>query len=116
MSIGLTGRQNDCLIFIQGYVAECGKSPSYDEIADGLQLKSKSSVSRLVDALIDRGAVRRLKGKARALEVVGGTGIWVTPLPEVRRAIEAYAAATSTTVKTAIEEALRVYFVEAAGQ
>jgi hypothetical protein len=65
-------------------------------------------------AIYIKGSIARLPGKARALSI--GTGFFVCPLPEVRRAIEDYAGKNHISVKTAAEEALRVYFVEAAAQ
>jgi len=71
MSFGMTPRQSRCLAFIRTYVSENeGESPSYDEIASGLGLRSKNSVWRMIKALEGRGLIRRLPGYARAIEVV----------------------------------------------
>lgn len=64
-------RQKQALDFIAGRLdATGGVSPSYDEIAEALCMKSKSSVSRVIDQLIQRGQLRRLSSGARALEVL----------------------------------------------
>lgn len=116
MTMGLTQRQEECFDFIVGYLDGKLKAPSLDEIQDFLGLRSKSGAHRIVKELEDRGLIRRLPNQARAIEVVEGRspGFVVDPVPEVRRAIEAYAASHRITVKTAAEEALRAYFVEAA--
>jgi repressor LexA len=70
MSIGLTHKQRDCLSFIQSYTDEHGASPSFEEMKAGLGLKSKSGVHRLLTALIERGHLRRMEYRARAIEIV----------------------------------------------
>jgi len=63
---GLSKRQNDALNFIRSYAAENdGISPSFDDIREGLNLKSRSSVSRLVAELEQRGAIKRGGGFGR---------------------------------------------------
>ena len=66
----LTKKQLDLLAFIREKISAEGVSPSYDEMKDALELKSKSGVHRLVCALEERGYVRRLPNRARALEVI----------------------------------------------
>src|SRR5690242_19611442 len=66
----LTRKQRELLQFIQERLADTGISPSFDEMKDALGLKSKSGVHRLVTALEERGFIRRLRHRARALEVV----------------------------------------------
>jgi SOS-response transcriptional repressor LexA len=117
--MGLTERQAELVAFVRAQVKFRGIAPSYDEIREKMGLASKSGVCRLVDSLIDRGALVRLPGKARSLSVpaeAAPDALTVTPLPEVRRAIEAYAAGHNISVETACIEALRAYFVEAAAQ
>jgi repressor LexA len=58
------------LIFIDGRLKESGISPSFDEMREALELKSKSGVHRLISALEERGFIRRLPNRARALEVL----------------------------------------------
>ena len=66
----LTAKQHQLLVFIQERLAENGVSPSFDEMKDALGLKSKSGVHRLVNALEERGFIRRMANRARALEVI----------------------------------------------
>jgi len=66
----LTVKQHELLLFIHGRLAETGVSPSFEEMKDALDLKSKSGVHRLVGALEERQFLRRLPNRARALEVM----------------------------------------------
>ncbi|MFP4518779.1 MAG: transcriptional repressor LexA [Oceanicaulis sp.] len=66
----LTKKQHELLLFIHKRLSEDGVSPSFDEMKDALQLASKSGVHRLVSALEERGFIRRLPHRARALEVL----------------------------------------------
>jgi repressor LexA len=66
----LTKKQKNLLIYINKKIRSTGVSPSYEEMKDSLNLKSKSGIHRLITALEERGFVRRLAHKARALEVV----------------------------------------------
>ncbi len=66
----LTAKQNELLRFIHERLEASGVSPSFEEMKDALDLKSKSGVHRLIGALEERGFIRRLANRARALEVV----------------------------------------------
>jgi repressor LexA len=66
----LTSKQRELLLFIHKRLGETGVSPSFDEMREALALKSKSGVHRLISALEERGFIRRLPNRARALEVV----------------------------------------------
>jgi repressor LexA len=66
----LTAKQRELLMFIRERLDESGISPSFDEMREALELKSKSGVHRLISALEERGFIRRLPNRARALEVV----------------------------------------------
>lgn len=66
----LTRKQRELLQFIQDRLGETGVSPSFDEMKDALGLKSKSGVHRLITGLEERGFIRRLPHRARALEVM----------------------------------------------
>lgn len=66
----LTAKQQELLIFIHNRLEEGGVSPSFDEMKDALSLKSKSGIHRLISALEERGFIRRLPNRARALEVL----------------------------------------------
>ena len=74
----LTAKQRELLTFIDARLKQDGVSPSFDEMREALDLKSKSGVHRLISALEERGFIRRLPNRARALEVL--------KLPEIRNA------------------------------
>ena len=66
----LTRKQHELISFIQTRLEDTGVSPSFEEMKDALDLKSKSGVHRLISALEERGFIRRLPNRARALEVL----------------------------------------------
>jgi repressor LexA len=66
----LTAKQHELLLFINQRLDESGISPSFEEMKEALDLKSKSGVHRLIGALEERGFIRRLANRARALEVM----------------------------------------------
>ncbi len=66
----LTPKQQELLSFIQTRLEEGGVSPSFEEMKDALYLRSKSGIHRLINALEERGFIRRLPNRARALEVL----------------------------------------------
>ncbi|MBT8389718.1 MAG: transcriptional repressor LexA [Altererythrobacter sp.] len=66
----LTAKQHELIRFIQQRLEETGISPSFEEMKEALDLKSKSGVHRLISALEERGFIRRLANRARALEVI----------------------------------------------
>ena len=66
----LTAKQHELLLFINERLNQSGVSPSFDEMREALDLKSKSGVHRLISALEERGFIRRLPTRARALEVL----------------------------------------------
>jgi len=66
----LTRKQHELLMFIHERMKESGIPPSFDEMKDALDLASKSGIHRLITALEERGFIRRLPNRARALEVV----------------------------------------------
>jgi repressor LexA len=66
----LTRKQHELIRFIQVKLEETGVSPSFEEMKEALDLKSKSGVHRLISALEERGFIRRLPNRARALEVL----------------------------------------------
>ncbi|SOC14616.1 transcriptional repressor LexA [Rhodobacter maris] len=82
----LTRKQLELLEFIQKRMARDGVPPSFDEMKDALDLRSKSGIHRLITALEERGFIRRLAHRARALEIV--------KLPESLEAAAVAAAAT----------------------
>ena len=66
----LTQKQKELLLFVHQRLQETGVPPSFDEMKDALDLKSKSGIHRLITALEERGFIRRLPHRARALEVI----------------------------------------------
>lgn len=66
----LTRKQRDLLYFINDRLTDTGVPPSFEEMKDALNLKSKSGIHRLITALEERGFIRRLANRARALEVL----------------------------------------------
>ena len=66
----LTRKQHELIVYINDYLARSGVSPSFDEMKDALDLKSKSGIHRLITGLEERGFLRRLPHRARALEVL----------------------------------------------
>ena len=68
----LTAKQHELIQFIQAKLEETGISPSFEEMKEALDLKSKSGVHRLISALEERGFIRRLANRARALELLKG--------------------------------------------
>jgi repressor LexA len=87
----LTAKQRELLLFIDDRLKDSGVSPSFDEMREALDLRSKSGVHRLISALEERGFIRRLPNRARALEVVKlpearATAATVTPIRPVTAA------------------------------
>ncbi|MDP9413616.1 MAG: transcriptional repressor LexA [Pseudomonadota bacterium] len=84
----LTRKQHELLTYIHEHLAANGVSPSFEEMKEALELKSKSGVHRLISALEERGFIRRLPNRARALEVMRmpdvKAGIASTPKPPAR--------------------------------
>src|SRR5689334_10235728 len=80
----LTAKQRELLLFIDNRLKDEGISPSFDEMREALDLKSKSGVHRLISALEERGFIRRLPNRARALEVL--------KVPEAKATVPATAA------------------------
>lgn len=66
----LTSKQKELLLFIHERMQADGVPPSFDEMKDALDLKSKSGIHRLITALVERGFIRRLPHRARAIEVL----------------------------------------------
>ncbi|WP_199086002.1 hypothetical protein [Bosea sp. ASV33] len=70
MSTGLTKRQRALLDFVNEFAAREGQPPSYEQMAAGVGLRSKSGAFRLMAKLEERGAIRRLPNRARSIEVI----------------------------------------------
>jgi repressor LexA len=93
----LTRKQHELIRFIQTRLEESGVSPSFEEMKEALDLKSKSGVHRLISALEERGFIRRLPNRARALEVLR------QPEDVTSTKASPRAAANSNTAPTAIK-------------
>jgi repressor LexA len=80
----LTKKQHELLIYINQRLAATGVAPSFDEMKDALNLRSKSGIHRLISGLEERGFIRRLPHRARALEVVKLPEDSAAPAPSER--------------------------------
>lgn len=81
----LTSKQKELLLFINERIQETGVSPSFDEMKDALNLASKSGIHRLITALEERGFIRRLAHRARALEVLKLPDSAIPGAPRLRK-------------------------------
>jgi repressor LexA len=91
----LTKKQKNLLLFINKKIRSAGISPSYEEMKNSLNLKSKSGIHRLISALEERGFIRRLAHKARALEVL--------KLPETASAHDIYNSFSPSVIKGGLD-------------
>ena len=94
----LTKKQKNLLLFINKKLRSSGISPSYEEMKESLNLKSKSGIHRLISALEERGFIKRLAHKARALEVV--------KLPETASANDIYNSFSPSVIKGGLDDSL----------
>jgi repressor LexA len=94
----LTKKQKNLLIFINKKIRSTGISPSYEEMKNSLNLKSKSGIHRLISALEERGFVKRLAHKARALEVI--------KLPENASANDIFNSFTPSVIKGGLDKSV----------
>ncbi|MXO61762.1 transcriptional repressor LexA [Qipengyuania oceanensis] len=101
----LTAKQHELIRFIQQCLEETGISPSFEEMKEALDLKSKSGVHRLISALEERGFIRRLPNRARALEVLKQPEDAISTAPRARAANDMVAAATKPTASRQSEAA-----------
>jgi SOS-response transcriptional repressor LexA len=89
MSGGMVTRQQSTLLeYIARFQKENQYCPSFDEMAQALGLKSKSSISRMLDALAERGHIRKLTGLARAIEIVQSAPVATSPKSLDQEALE----------------------------
>jgi repressor LexA len=75
----LTEKQQKLLGYIEEYLTEHHSSPSFDEMKNAMNLKSKSGIHRILEALMERGFIRKLPHRARALEVIKGLDSLLPP-------------------------------------
>ena len=92
----LTKKQKNLLLFINKKLRSSRVSPSYEEMKQSLNLKSKSGIHRLISALEERGFIKRLAHKARALEVI--------KLPETASANDIYNSFSPSVIKGGLDE------------
>ena len=92
----LTKKQKNLLLFINKKLRSSGVSPSYEEMKQSLNLRSKSGIHRLISALEERGFIKRLAHKARALEVI--------KLPETAAANDIYNSFSPSVIKGGLDE------------
>ena len=92
----LTKKQKNLLLFINKKLRSSGVSPSYEEMKESLNLKSKSGIHRLISALEERGFIKRLAHKARALEVL--------KLPETASANDIYNSFSPSVIRGGLDE------------
>ena len=92
----LAKKQKDLLIYINKKIRSSGISPSYDEMRNSLNLKSQSGIHRLISALEERGFIKRLAHKARALEVI--------KLPENASANDIYNSFSPSVIKGGLDK------------
>ena len=92
----LTKKQKNLLLFINKKLRSTGVSPSYEEMKESLNLKSKSGIHRLISALEERGFIKRLAHKAGALEVI--------KLPETASANDIYNSFSPSVIKGGLDE------------
>ena len=91
----LTKKQKNLLVYINKKIRSTGVSPSYEEMKNSLNLKSKSGIHRLISALEERGFIKRLPHKARALEVL--------KLPETASANDIYNSFSPSVIKGGLD-------------
>jgi len=91
----LTKKQKNLLLYINKKIRSTGVSPSYEEMKNSLNLKSKSGIHRLITALEERGFIKRLAHKARALEVI--------KLPETASANDIYNSFSPSVIKGGLD-------------
>ena len=96
----LTKKQKNLLLYINKKIRSTGVSPSYEEMKNSLNLKSKSGIHRLISALEERGFIRRLAHKARALEVL--------KLPETASANDIYNSFSPSVIKGGLDNDISI--------
>lgn len=107
--MGLTQNQARCLRFLEDYIREHQGAPTFGEIAGGIGVKSKASVARLIGGLEERGRIRRIPGRMRAIEIIDQPQEKVIGFlpPDVRGFLSAYASAHHVLPETIIAERMR---------
>lgn len=109
--MGLTRKQAKALEFIRAFVASKGYPPSLGEISEGIgcSANSRARAGEVVRALEERGYLRRMPNRARAIELIEQRDATVTLSPHVERAVSEYARRHRTTTQVAANELLAEY-------
>lgn len=111
--MGLTRKQQETFHFIAEHIRHTGLAPTMEELAKGVHVVSKGRVHEMVNALVERGYLRRIPHRARALEVIAQA----QPLrlrPELDAAVTRYIAQEGISRETFMNECVRAYLGEAA--
>ena len=114
MIAGLTRKQNDLFRFIVSYFEQHGVSPSYDEMKDALGLSSKSGIHRLLEALEERGRIRRQPGLARAIVIQPSASVFPVELSaRAMTLVQSAAARRNVSPAAFIQEAVETHLRQA---
>lgn len=108
----MTRKQAECLALIAKHIECNGQPPTLAEIMVGCGLKSKSGPSRLVNALEERGFIRRFRGRARSIQIIDPGEVKLNA--EIFRLVSDYARQEKIGIDTAVNSALRDWFGAAA--
>lgn len=111
MSTGLTKRQRALLDFVRDFSKREGQPPSYEQMAAGVGLRSKSGAFRLLASLEERGAIRRLPNRSRSIEVVESCPRFTAA---VESNIAAYCRRHRVEREAAVSRAVEAFFGSAA--
>jgi SOS-response transcriptional repressor LexA len=108
--MGLTARQKAILDFLRAFAAEHGVAPSYSEICEQLEIRSKATVGRLIAGLESRGAIRRLPRHARAIEIIATPdSLFEFLSAEMRMRLDAWCRASGDDPKSVLADALTLH-------
>lgn len=113
--MGVTGKQKECFAFINRFIAEHdGRAPTFDEIMVALGLKSKSGIHRLLVGLEERGLIKRMGARARAIEVIARDGdtFFDSLNPTARYVIRSIALREGVSAEVVMREWLNDWAVE----
>jgi len=105
----LTQRQLDLLTYISGHVGAKRFAPTTRDMAAAIGLRSTSGVTRLLDGLEERGFIRRLRGRARAVEVIRSLDMTVVIPADLAIELRNYADFSGTNPDVVVREALAAY-------
>lgn len=105
---GLTQKQQECVAFIRTHRYKFGSSPSYQEIGTAIGITTRARVGKIISDLEARGAVRRIKGRYRSVELIEPDKARAVQLnEEIHRLLRVYASQHSIAIDTAANKLLR---------